>query len=139
MVTVLPGCVRHMITPAYSSEAYTRKAVATAEAALSSVNTVLLLSETGVDGKLFSAFANVSVSEQEDALDDTQSGFRSIQPPNAQADELREELDSVLTSALEITARVRIAMRRGDFEEANDRAQALRPIADALTAFVSSS
>src|SRR5215213_4609740 len=97
-IFALSGCVRHLIGPARTEDAYADKARATAEAAQSSVETVLLLVETAGDGDLFDNFARISISEQEDALDGVQSGFRSIQPPDRRSDELRAGLDEVLSA-----------------------------------------
>lgn len=134
IVCLLSGCVQHFITPARSYEAYAAKAAATAEAALSSVETVLLIAETASDGKSFGTFVRVSLSEQEDALDGIQSGFRSIQPPDARSAELRAELDAVLSDALTHVADVRIAARRDGLDDLDVVAAPLRADADALSA-----
>jgi len=137
-IFALSGCVRHLIGPARTEDAYADKARATAEAAQSSVETVLLLVETAGDGDLFDNFARISISEQEDALDGVQSGFRSIQPPDRRSDELRAGLDEVLSAALEHVSTARRAVRRGDEQALRDVAEPLGDDARALESFVES-
>ena len=96
---------------------YQNKAVATAESALSSVETVRLASEAGSAGNAFGPYLSVLISDQEDALADVQSGFASIQPPDTRSDRLRTELDDLLGTALDHVADVRIAARRSQIDE----------------------
>ena len=57
---------------------------------------------------------SIAVSEQEDALGGVRGTFMSIQPPpGADADRLRDELSTLLTSAFDHVGDVRIEVRRG--------------------------
>lgn len=123
-----------MISPVRSYDGYATKARMTAEAALSSVETVLLIADQAADGRSFQTFVRVSVSEQEDTLDGLQSGFRSIQPPDERSDELRSELDELLSSALSHVSDVRIAVGRDGMSDLDVVAQPLEADADALEA-----
>src|SRR5262245_6393616 len=85
----LAACVAHPVGPARSYPAYEDKAVASAEAAQSSVATVRLLARAASDGRTLGPYTEVSVAEQEDGLSATQGTFASIQPPDDRSDELR--------------------------------------------------
>ena len=132
----LLACVPHAIGPARTFGTYHNKAVATAESALSSVETVRLASEAGSAGNAFAPYLSVLISDQEDALADVQSGFASIQPPDTRSDRLRTELDDLLGTALDHVADVRIAARRSHIDELAVIGRPLVADAAALGAFV---
>lgn len=136
LVLSVTGCVRHPIGPASDDAAFADKARTTAEAALSSVETVRLLADTADDGNAFGNYVDVSLSEQEDTLDAVQSGFRSIQPPGPASDRVRDDVDSMLSSALDHVSAVRIAARRNGSDRLADVAAPLAADADALHHFI---
>ena len=107
------ACTPHPVGPARTFDSYEGKAVTTAESALSAVETVRLAAETGGKGNAFGPYLSVLISDQEESLSGVQGTFGSIQPPDADADALRAELDEVLGDALDHVADVRIAARRG--------------------------
>jgi hypothetical protein len=117
LLIVLGGCVAHPVSPARTYSTYEGKARTTASSARSSVATARLLAETARDGKTFGGYAGMLASESEDELSSTIGTFDSIQPPNAQSEELRDELDSLMQDALTTVTDVRIAARRGNFGE----------------------
>ena len=117
VVLLLGGCVSHPVGPARTSASYEAKARTTASSARSSVATARLLAETASAGKTFGGYASTSASEAEDSLSATIGTFDSIQPPNAESDALRDELDSLLQDALSRVTDVRVAARRGQFTE----------------------
>jgi hypothetical protein len=109
----LSGCVSHPVGPARSFATYEGKAATTAESALSAVQTVRLASATAARRHGFGPYLSVVVSEQEEAIAGVQGTFGSIQPPDERADDLRDELDALLSDALDHVTDVRIAARRG--------------------------
>jgi hypothetical protein len=111
------GCVPHPVGPARTYQKYEGKAVTTAESALSAVATVRLAADAASKGRSSGPYTTVLTSEQEDALSGVQGTFDSIQPPDGRADRLRDELDAILTPALEHVSAVRIAARRGDLQQ----------------------
>ncbi len=125
-----------MVGPARTQDDFDRKARTTASAARSTVETVRLVAETASDGNAFGPYSGVSVSEQEDTLTEIQGDFNSIQPPNGTSDDMRAELNEILTASLHHVAAVRIAIRRGELRAAADVAQPLAADSDALTAFL---
>jgi hypothetical protein len=119
-VLALAACTPHPVGPARTFGKYEGKATTTAEAALSSVQTVRLVIETATREHAFGPYLSVTVSEQEDAIGGVQSTFASIQPPDEKADGLLEELDGLLDSALEHVVDVRLAVRRGQLGDLAD-------------------
>jgi hypothetical protein len=134
--SVLASCVAHPIGPARTFDAYEGKATTTAESARSAVQTVRLLADASSRGNAFGTYVGVAVSEQEDALDGLQGTFRSIQPPDGAADELRRELDELLARALDHVIDVRVAVRRAQLHQLDVVAEPLEADAEDLEAFI---
>jgi hypothetical protein len=129
------ACTPHPVGPARTFSAYEGKAVTTAESALSRVETVRLAAQTGDDGNAFGSYLSVLISAQEDSLGATQGTFASIQPPDAAADALRDELGALIDTALDHVATVRIAVRRGQLDGLAAVAAPLADDARSLRAF----
>ena len=129
------GCVAHPVGPARTFGKYEGKAATTAEAAVSAVQTAHLVADSAARGRAFGTYVEVTLSEQEDALNKLQGTFGSIQPPDKRADDLRKELDDLLATAVDDTAAVRIAARRGELSRLGDLAKPLQHDADALQDF----
>jgi hypothetical protein len=132
----LAGCVSHPVGPARTYGKYEGKAVTTAESALSATETVRLAAVTGGNGDAFGPYLSVAVSDQEEALSGVQGTFGSIQPPNAAADELRTELDGLLSTALDRVTDVRVAIRRGELDRLDEEARPLARSARDLERFI---
>jgi hypothetical protein len=135
---VTNGCVEHKVGPARTLDDYERKARTTAHAAQSAVETVRLLAETASDGQTFGPYTGVSISEQEDAFAGVQGDFGSIQPPDARADDLRDQLNSILSTAMDDIAAVRIAARRGQLDDLAEIASPLSDDSASLEQFIES-
>ena len=130
------GCVSHPVGPARTVGKYTGKATTTAKSALSQVETVRLATEVADRGDATAPFTSIVVSEAEDALDGLSGTFESIQPPGDAADQLRDELSALLSDALDHTAAVRIAVRRGTLRGLAQVAEPLDGDAAALRRFL---
>ncbi len=124
-VFLAAGCVTHAIGPARTTATYEHKAAATAEAARSSVATVLLVADLATAGKAWKSYVDVAMSEQEDELAGVEAGFASIQPPSTEADEVRAELLPLLRRTQDHVAAVRIEARRGHLDQLADVASPL--------------
>jgi len=136
LVVALAACVPHPVGPARTYEKYEGKAVTTAEGALSAVATVRLAADAASKGKSLGPYSAVLTSEQEDALSGAQGTFDSIQPPDDRADRLRDQLDAILTPALDHVSAVRIAAHRGQLDQLATVAAPLEGDARALQAFI---
>jgi hypothetical protein len=132
---LVAACSPHPVGPARTFASFERKATTTAESALSAVETVRLAAQAGADGNGTGPYLGQVVSEQENALSGVQGTFGSIQPPDSRADQLRAELDELMSDALEHVVDVRIAIRRGDLAGLADTAAPLAADADGLRAF----
>lgn len=129
---LLAGCVG----PATTTAAYRGKAVHAADAAVSELETVVLTSGAVLDGKMLQAYAETVVSEAEDALSSVQGSFDSIQPPDdTVSDQLRTEVDDLLTTGLGDLSDLRIALRRGGGSQLAQLADGLKRTAAQLSAF----
>jgi hypothetical protein len=131
-------CIPHPVGPARTFATYQGKAVTTAESALSAVETVRLAAGGAADDHAFGPYIGQVVSEAEEAVGSLQETFGSIQPPDEQADDLRDELDELLTNALGHVTDVRVAARRGQLPRLADVAAPLEADADALRTFAES-
>lgn len=131
----LTGCVTNPIGSARNGGIYEAKAARSANSALSAVDTVRLVADAVSNGKAFGTYASVAVDQQEDALTEIATLFRSVQPPDAESLRLREELNGLLDSARVHLTAVRIEIRRGDLATASTVAAALEVDAGALEAF----
>jgi hypothetical protein len=109
------GCVAHPVGPARTDAKYEGKAVTTAEAALSHVQTAQLIASASARGNAFGPYAGVVLSESEEGVTGVQGTFDSIQPPSRTSDRVRAELDEILSTAAAHVARLRIEARRGNF------------------------
>lgn len=136
LLGVLAACTPHPVGPARTFEKFEGKAVTTAESALSSVETVRLGATTASNADAFGPYLSVLISDQEEALTGVQGTFGSIQPPDSDADELRGELDDLLSSAIDHVIDVRLAVRRGDLADLAAAAKPLSADADALERFI---
>jgi hypothetical protein len=136
-VTVLvTSCVSHPVGPARTYETYQDKATTTAEAALSAVSTTLLAAQAGADGDAWGPYLSIVVSEQEDALTGVQGTFASVQPPDDRSDALRQQLNDILTPAVDHVAQVRLMVRRGRLDDLATTAQPLNDDQRQLQAFL---
>jgi hypothetical protein len=128
----LSGCVG----PARTTDTYRKKAVTAAQAGQSDVETALLSVDAGVHGRLPQAYLEVVLSHSEEAFTSVQSQFDSIQPPDtATADQLRNSLDSLLSTGADGLAQLRILVRRGDTDQLKTEAAKLEPTARKLNSF----
>jgi hypothetical protein len=129
------GCA-HPVGPARTYGKYEGKATTTVQGALSNVATVRLMARTAAEGDAFGPYTAAVVSESEESLSGLQGTFGSIQPPNAHADRLRDEVDQLLSDALTHVTRVRVAARRGDLRHLGDISSDLDDDVDALNGFL---
>ena len=131
----LTGCVTNQIGSARNGGIYASKAARSASSALSAVETVRLVAGAASDGKAFGTYASVAIDQQEDALTEITTLFRSVQPPDAESRQLRDELGGLLDTARTHLAAVRIEIRRGRLSNVATVAAPLEQDAAALGAF----
>ena len=107
-VIAMSGCV----SPSRTTEDYQHKAANTAEAMISAVASAELAGHAYLDGKAFGPFTSVNVTDAESDADSIMSTFDSVQPPNADADALKDRLDTAMQDATSALTDLRIAVRR---------------------------
>ena len=121
--------------PVRSSPVYESKAGQTAEVVASAVQTALLAVDAAKDGKAYGRYLTQVLVEAEEDAGAAQGTFDGIQPPDDRADELRSQLDDLLTEATDTLGDLRIAARRGRFAELPELARPLPEVAAKLDAF----
>lgn len=135
-LAVLSACTPHPVGPARTFAKFEGKAVTTAQGALSSVETVRLAAQAGSAGSGFGPYLSVLISDQEEGLSGVQGTFSSIQPPDSRAEDLRSEVDELLSNALDHVVELRIAVRQGDLRGLSTAAKPLAGDAARINAFI---
>lgn len=136
VTAALGACTPHPVGPARTYDKYQGKAVTTAESALSAIETVRLVADAAGRDRAFGPYTAVSVSEQEASITGLSGTFGSIQPPDGRAVSLRNDLDNLLTRAVDGIAAVRIAARQGRPDAVATAAGPLGDVAAGLRAFI---
>ena len=133
-----PAPIHHRfpIGPARTFAKYEGKATTTAESALSAVQTARFTARAASRHRLFGPYVGHTLGESEDTVSGLAGTFASIQPPNAAADGLRDELGEMLADAEDHLGELRIAARRGEILELRDKAAPLDDDAAKLAAFL---
>lgn len=125
-----PGCV----APAFNLSQYQAKVAKTADEAASALETARLATNAAVRHGLYDSPIEVSLEDSEDIIGSISGTFASVQPPNAKADALRDQLLVLLEQASSVVERARIAFRRGEKTEAASALDGAQPIVDRLRA-----
>lgn len=99
--------------PARTVSSFNHKAVATAEQARSSIETVEVVVDSQRRHGLPAGYVSVAVAEAEDDASSALSGFESVQPPSTRSDQVRKRTTDVVGDAVDLLAEVRIRARRG--------------------------
>jgi hypothetical protein len=131
LLLLSPACV----APARSTEDFEHKAVDTAEAVLSSVQTGLLVTHVARE-RAFGPYVSVALSDAEAGAASATATFLSLQPPEAESDEVRAELSALLDQSDDALSRARIAARRGDLDALLRSAGPLSTTAASLERFI---
>lgn len=114
VIATVASCTPHPIGAARTLDSYTAKARTTAEGVLSVVQTVKATGTAFADNHATGPYAAQTVSGQEDIIHGLAGTLLSIQPPNPRADDIRDDLDGRIQSAIRDVGEVRIALRRED-------------------------
>jgi hypothetical protein len=131
LVLVVAACTG----PVRSFPVYESKAGDTAEVVASAVETARLAVDAARDNKAHGRYLTQVLVEAEEDAGSAQGTFDGIQPPDRQADELRDRLDELLTEATGTLAELRIAARRGELADLPKLAAPLTEVAEGLHAF----
>lgn len=136
VTTLLVGlALTACVGPARTQWSFDKKAKTTAEQELSAVETVRLAVDVSSKHDATTPYIAVLVADSEKIGEAVASSFDSIQPPGKKADDLRDQLDDLLTQATSTLSDVRIAARRNDVEDMTQYASALNDISSKLSDF----
>jgi hypothetical protein len=130
-LALLPACVG----PALWYDAYEGKAGATAAQMHSTVETARFVALVAARGNALSAYVGITLTDAEQDASSIMGAFDSIQPPNPRADQLREQLDALLSKAASTISAMRIVARRDQLDALPRRAQPLQALSDQLERF----
>jgi hypothetical protein len=114
---------------------YVKKAVATTELVRSSVRTVQLAVQAAAEDDAFGPYLSRLISQAEDDASSAANGFASIQPPNDDGDQLRDDVSQLTSDAIDLLSEARIAIRRGDIDALTKLAGDLSQKGDELEQF----
>lgn len=133
LLVAVPLCA--CVGSARGTTDYTRKAVSTTEHIRSSVRTVQLAIQAAADDDAFGPYLSRVISQAEDDASSALSSFESIQPPDEQSDELRDDVEQLSSDAIDVLAKARIASRRSDVQALTALAQNVQQAGDTLEQF----
>jgi hypothetical protein len=111
--------------PSTTRSDYRDKAAQTAQSMRSLLATASLAIEGARAGRQTSPFTNVILTEAETDARAVQASFATRQPPVTGQDDLRADLDRLLTQATAALGDARIAARRSDTGAMEDTAQTI--------------
>jgi hypothetical protein len=133
VVLAAGGCVG----PSRTDADYRAKAANTAEAVRSSVGTARLGIDAAGERRVTGPYLTRLLAEAEEDALAAQASFDSVQPPSERADAVHDDLDELLTKALDALRALRIAVRRGDLDHLGDLGAGLAEVDEALERFPS--
>lgn len=128
---LLGGCVG----PARTSDDYTRKASTSLHDTRSAVETARLGVDAAAGDRATGPYLSVLFADAEEQASSVQSTFDSIQPPDRDADRLRDDVDDLLSEAVSALSDLRIAARRGDTPALTAQGPALEDLSRRLGDF----
>jgi hypothetical protein len=113
--------------PSRTDDDYRHKVANTAEVFQGYIGTVQIAVDAASRGKVPGPYLSVTLAEVDDDASSTAGNFDAIQPPSAEADRLRDRIDSVLDEVVSTLDDLRIAVRRGEIDRL---AELAKPLAD---------
>jgi hypothetical protein len=124
------------VGPARTDRVYEGKAVETAKAVRSAVETARLAGAAAGRGKATGQYLSVVLGETEDDAGAAAGAFDSIQPPSQHSAELHDQLSEVIQSAIDRLREMRIAARRTELDLLASIADDLAGMSSELKDFV---
>jgi hypothetical protein len=102
------------VSPAHNAAGYRNKVGHSAEKMAGIIGSAQLAAEQQLAGKSFGTFADQVISQAEQDAQSVVGQLDSVQPPDEQSIQLRDQADEVLQAAAGQLSDLRIAERRGD-------------------------
>jgi hypothetical protein len=135
------GCVALLfavacVGPARTDPVYEGKAVETAKAVRSAIETARLAAIAARDGKASVPYLSVILGEAEADASSAAGAFDSIQPPSDRAGALHDDLAGVIDEAVKRLRDMRVAARRSEPQALAGIGRELAGLSRRLDAFV---
>jgi hypothetical protein len=124
------------VGPARTDRAYEGKAVETAKAVRSAVETARLAGTAAGKGSATGQYASVILGETDSDADSASGAFDSILPPSTRSDALYDQLAEVIQAALDRLREMRIAAQRFELDRLPSIAEELAGVSKELADFV---
>jgi hypothetical protein len=96
------------------------------------VETARLAVDAAAADRATGPYLSVLLSQADEEAGSVHTTFDSIQPPDADADRLRDDVDGLLDEAASVLDDLRIAARRGDTAGLTGKARALADLSQRL-------
>ena len=128
LVAAAAGCAGSSRT----DDDYRHKAAHTLASAVSCARVVVVGVNAAADGDLTAPYVSVLVNEADKDLRSADDDFLSRQPPSEAADEVRDQVEDLLSAAQQSSEQIRTAARRGQISEVRDQARRLSELADRM-------
>lgn len=132
LLVVAVACVG----PARTDRVYEGKAVETAKAVRSAIETARLAADAAGEGNATVSYLSVVLGEAESDAGSASGAFDSIQPPSDRSEALHETLAGVIGEAIDRLRDMRIVVRRSEPKELPSIARQLTDLSRRLEAFV---
>jgi len=130
------GCVEHPGLPALDHSDYVAKASLTAEDAISTLSTSVLLLDTVAADRAFDNYVSSALDDQVDRLEGVASSFEAVEPPEVRSRALRVDMVQALEDAQDHLGQVVTAYDAGDTAFAVAMRDTLRDDITTLQKFV---
>lgn len=114
IASVLLLALSSCVSPAIDSSGYRNKVGHAAEKMAGIIGAAQLAAEQQLAGKSFGTFADQVISQAEQDAQSVVGQLDSVQPPDEQSIQLRNQADDILQPPASQLSDLRIAVRRGD-------------------------
>lgn len=125
---IMSGC----IAPAFNAEQYRHKASEATDQAATALALIEQAVTQAARHRLYLPPVEVAVGDASEVVEGVSGAMASVKPPDDASQELREKVLELLDRAEQAASNARIALQRGQLEEAEKAAKEAGPLADEL-------
>jgi hypothetical protein len=130
LLVILSGC----IAPAFNAKQYRHKASEATDQAASALALVEQAVTQAARHHLYLPPVEVAVADASEVVESVSGAMASVKPPDDSSAGLREKVLDLLDRAEQAASNARIALQRGQIQEAEKAAEEAGPLVDELEA-----